>query len=188
MTRSLIETLLSIGVLVVAVVFLIHGVTVSGQTPIAGTYTIKAKFENIDGIEVGDQVRVAGIEVGKVSGVTLDVDNFLVEVTMTIRGGIEMFTDSFAAIQTTGLFGGKYIQIDPGGGEDTLLRDGDFIAYVQDSVILDELVQKIVSFAQSNRRKEQEKLRMLEEAVETGEVPSAPGSEPSDDGGGSFFK
>ncbi len=152
MTRSWVETLLSLGVLTVAIAFVAYAMVTGDATP-TGSYKIKAKFTAIDGIDVGDPVLMAGLQVGTVSSLALDTDNFLVEVTMDVQRGLEMFTDSFAAVQTTGIFGSKFILLDPGGGEDTMLKPGDTISYIQDSLILDELVEKIVRFAKGERER-----------------------------------
>ncbi len=166
MTRSWMETLLSLGVVLVALAFVAYAMVTGDATP-TGSYKIKAKFTAVDGIEVGDPVLMAGLQVGTVSGMALDTDNFLVEVTMDVQQGLEMFTDSFAAIQTTGIFGSKFILLDPGGGEETLLNPGDTISYIQDSLILDELVEKIVKFAKGERE------RFCAEPAEDGEVAAA---------------
>lgn len=150
MHRSLIETVLGAAVLAVAVFFLIFGYTETNESAVGG-YTIKAKFSRVDGVKIGDEIRMFGVRVGSVASLELDPTDYLVQMTMNINHGIKLHSDAFAAINTAGLFSGKFIALDPGGGEDEVLKPGDAIAFVQDSVILDELVEKIVGFAKSSR-------------------------------------
>ncbi|TLY58411.1 MAG: MCE family protein [Gammaproteobacteria bacterium] len=49
--------------------------------------------------------------------------------------------DSFASIQTTGLLGGKYIGLSP-GGLDSYLKDGGRIEQTQSAIVLESLVNK----------------------------------------------
>jgi phospholipid/cholesterol/gamma-HCH transport system substrate-binding protein len=49
--------------------------------------------------------------------------------------------DSFAAIQTQGLLGGKYIGLSP-GGDDQYLKDGSVIEQTQSAIVLESLVNK----------------------------------------------
>ncbi|MEZ5648768.1 MAG: MlaD family protein [Alphaproteobacteria bacterium] len=150
MHRSLIETLLGAAVIAVAILFLVFGYTETNEVRFGG-YPIKAKFSRVDGVKIGDEVRMFGVRVGSVAKLDLDPEDFLVQMTMNINHGVQLHSDAFAAINTAGLFSGKFIALDPGGGEDEILKPGDAIAFVQDSVILDELVEKIVSFAKSSR-------------------------------------
>src|SRR5690606_39697485 len=52
--------------------------------------------------------------------------------------------DSFAAIMTSGLLGGQYIGIDPGGAEE-YLGAGDQITEVQNALVLENLINQLVA-------------------------------------------
>jgi phospholipid/cholesterol/gamma-HCH transport system substrate-binding protein len=122
MRGTLVETL--IGALVLAVggwflYFAFSGTDVSGEG-----YQITARFERIDGIGVGSEVRISGIKVGKVTAQFLDPDTYTAAVTMQITDGIELPDDSFAKINMDGLLGGSYIAILPGASMD-YIADGD---------------------------------------------------------------
>ena len=55
--------------------------------------------------------------------------------------------DSFASIMTSGLLGGQYIGLDPGGAEE-FLADGGRITEVQDAFVLENLINQLfASFA-----------------------------------------
>ena len=65
------ETLTGALVLVVALAFLAYAVAHSGRTAGSG-YTLKARFDHIDGLAVGGDVRIAGVKVGTVTDERID--------------------------------------------------------------------------------------------------------------------
>ncbi|MCA1973435.1 MAG: MlaD family protein [Caenispirillum sp.] len=111
--------------------------------------TLTAQFNRTDGLREGAPVRLAGVPVGVVSDMRL-TDRYMAETVLSLRGDVELPDDSAAIIETEGLFGTKYIELQPGGGLD-LLADGDRISYTQDAVILEELLAKIVARAKAAR-------------------------------------
>ena len=109
----------------------------------SGTYELRAAFPNVDGIETGTDIRVAGVKVGRVSGIDLDPQTYLAEARLRIPNDIQLPTDSAALIQSDGLLGGAYIELQPGGTPD-LLQAGDEIEDVQGAVSLISLMMKFV--------------------------------------------
>jgi phospholipid/cholesterol/gamma-HCH transport system substrate-binding protein len=136
------EVLTGALVLVVAVGFLAFAVAHSGRTAGSG-YPLRAQFDHIDGLNVGGDVRIAGVKVGTVSDEQLDPKTFSALVTLTVRDGIELPKDTGAAIISESLLGGKYISLSP-GGDDTNLKPGQMIAATQSSVSLEELLGKFI--------------------------------------------
>ena len=65
------------------------------------------------------------------------------QVTFSVRNGIELPSDSSAAIVSSGLLGGKYLSLVP-GGDDRLLKDGDEITLTQSSVNLEDLIGRYI--------------------------------------------
>lgn len=115
----------------------------------AGGYRIDALFTRVGGIGPGSPVEVAGIPVGAVESMTLQPD-YRARVTMRIDPGIVLPRDTAAAIHTDGLFGGRFLVLDP-GGEETPLGDGATIAYTQDAVVISELLDLIISEGRAAR-------------------------------------
>jgi len=108
-----------------------------------------ARFSQVDGVARGTEVRFAGMPIGQVERLALKED-FRVDVTLAVDPTIEIPTDSAALIETDGLFGAKYIEIQPGGEFDTV-SSGDGRTFTQDSVIWEELVSKIIDQAKEQR-------------------------------------
>lgn len=107
------------------------------------SYRVAATFNRIDGIEMGDDVQLAGVTIGEVESAVLD-ENYRAELVLRVDEAVALPLDTSAAIHTDGLFGGKFIVLEPGGELDTL-QDGDEIAYTQDSQIIGELLDLIIS-------------------------------------------
>ncbi|GHJ99720.1 ABC transporter substrate-binding protein [Streptomyces sp. Y2F8-2] len=75
--------------------------------------TYDAAFSEAGGLKPGDEVRIAGVKVGKVEGVDLDGDH--VKVTFKIKGDPAMGTATTAAIRVKTILGAKYLALYPKG-------------------------------------------------------------------------
>lgn len=92
--------------------------------------SIKAYFDNVEGLRTGAAVRLNGLSVGSVSNVRLmEMNRYRVEVTMRINKDIRQFIrlDSEAAIETEGIIGSKIVIITPGSKENAIIDDGGVI-------------------------------------------------------------
>ena len=94
--RSIAEVLTGAVVLLVAAGFLAYAVAHSGRTAASG-YTLYAKFDHIDGLGVGADVRLAGVKVGSVTEERIDPQSFLAVVALTVRDDIKLPKDSAAS-------------------------------------------------------------------------------------------
>lgn len=106
-------------------------------------YLVSARFQRADGIVRGSDVRMSGINVGRVVGQSLD-QNYRAVITMRITPQVRLTTDTAAVIHTDGLLGAKYLSLEP-GGDDAELPPGGEIIYTQDAVIIEDLLQTIIS-------------------------------------------
>jgi phospholipid/cholesterol/gamma-HCH transport system substrate-binding protein len=150
--RNIAEVLTGAVVLLVAAGFLAYAVANSGRTTVSG-YELYAKFEHIDGLGVGADVRMAGVKVGSVTEQRIDPQSFLAVVGMSVRGDVKVPKDSAAIITSESLLGGKYLSLQPGGDE-TMLQPGQIITITQSSVSLEELLGKFI-FSMTNVQKDQ---------------------------------
>lgn len=114
-----------------------------------GAYELTARFGQADGIAPGTPVRMAGMPVGEVVAMELG-PYYRPVVTFRINGDVEVPVDSAAMIHTDGLMGGKFVELEPGGALDAL-EPGDSFDYTQDSVIIEDLLAKIVARAKQER-------------------------------------
>jgi phospholipid/cholesterol/gamma-HCH transport system substrate-binding protein len=80
---------------------------------IGGGTTYYADFSEAGGLKADDEVRIAGVRVGKVDSVSLDGDQ--VKVAFRIDTGADFGTDTRAAIKVKTLLGAMYLSLDPAG-------------------------------------------------------------------------
>lgn len=98
---------------------------------IANNYTLTAEFADAAGLIRDNEVRVAGIKVGRVAGIDLARDRVLVK--LEIRSGTEIPKESTAEISLKTLLGQKFVIIDATKGG-APLEDGDRIPLDQTSI------------------------------------------------------
>lgn len=142
MKRNMLETILGAVVLLVAGFFVVTAYQ-GGEVEVEDGYTVSAKFDNITGISVGSDVRIGGIKVGVVTGLDLDEETYLAQANFNIRHTTKLPEDSTASVVSSGLLGGKFVQLAP-GAMDEMLADGGQIEFTQSSVSLEELIGKYV--------------------------------------------
>jgi len=143
MSSNLVESIIGAVVLLVAGWFLVFAYERTDGTNIDG-YVLQARFDRIDGLNVGSDVRVAGIKIGKVLSNDLDGASFQAIVKFSVMSGLELPADTAAAITSESLLGGVYLNLLPGGEED-VLADGDEIEETQDAVDLLGLIGKFTT-------------------------------------------
>jgi phospholipid/cholesterol/gamma-HCH transport system substrate-binding protein len=107
------------------------------------TYQVVASFNSISGLKEGASVEIAGVQVGKVSKVSLDTKNYEAQVELAINNGVEIQEDSIASVRTAGIIGDKYISISPGGSPQNIGPGGEIIE-TESAINLEELVSKYI--------------------------------------------
>ena len=142
MTRNTIETVMGAVVLLVACVFLWLAYAVTDIRSSDGI-TVSAEFGAIGSLNVGDDVRISGIKVGKVLDTKLNDQTFGAIVTISLDERISIPSDSAARIAASSLLGGSYVDIIP-GFEDEMITEGDMIYDTRDPVNLTDLLGKAV--------------------------------------------
>lgn len=140
--HSVVEVLTGAIVLIVAAGFLGYALAHSGRSSGSG-YDLSANFDHIDGLNVGSDVRMAGVKVGTVTAEHIDPKTFEAVVDFTVRDDIKLPKDSAAIITSESLLGGKYVSLQP-GGDDVTLQPGQRITITQGAVSLEELLGKFI--------------------------------------------
>jgi phospholipid/cholesterol/gamma-HCH transport system substrate-binding protein len=100
------------------------------------TKSYKAEFTNVTGLENGDFVRIAGVEVGKVKKVVIQPDT-TASVEFTADESVVLTEGSRAVIRYDDLIGGRYLALQEGAGGTTRLKPGDTIPLARTSPALD---------------------------------------------------
>jgi phospholipid/cholesterol/gamma-HCH transport system substrate-binding protein len=106
-------------------------------------YQISARFTNVGDLQAGAPVSMAGVKVGRVSGVAFDSKDYRAVVSMVIDNQYDRIPDdTWANIETAGLLGAKYVGLDA-GGSDTFLANGGQIENTQSAMVLEKLINKL---------------------------------------------
>jgi len=105
-------------------------------------YEVKALFKIVGGVQQSAPVRLAGVEIGQVTGIQLAYEKGTkVEVTLWIREGAKLRQDSTAFITAMGLMGEKYIEVTAGSEDSPFLEPGGTITG-EDPFEFDALAKK----------------------------------------------
>jgi phospholipid/cholesterol/gamma-HCH transport system substrate-binding protein len=142
MRRNIIETIMGAAVILVAVGFVVFAFSATGVGSVDG-YRVTARFDDAQGVNPGTDVRMAGVKIGSVVQQELNPNTYFAEVTLAIQQDIRLPQDTSARIVPEGLLGGNYVNLEPGGAEETI-PDGGQIQYTQGAVNLVDLIGRFM--------------------------------------------
>lgn len=146
----------------------------------SGGYVLTARFDQVDGLSTGNPVYLAGIQIGSVLRIELAPGSFKPVVSLSVRRGIVIPKDSAALVMSDGVLGGKFLRIEA-GSETEAMAPGDRFSMVQDSVIVEVLLQKIVQGAEARRRGQAPEPGAPEKKPDAPEKkPDEPGKKPDE--------
>lgn len=100
------------------------------------TYSYKAAFTNVTGLQNGDFVRIAGVEVGRVKEVAIQPDTTAV-VEFSADQSVVLTEGSRAVIRYDDLIGGRYLALEEGAGGVAKLKPGETIPLARTAPALD---------------------------------------------------
>jgi phospholipid/cholesterol/gamma-HCH transport system substrate-binding protein len=87
------------------------------------TYEMEATFTRASGLRSGDDVKVAGVKVGRVTGLRADREDGLVRVEWVVNSGVDIREDASADIALETLLGSKYIRITNAADGEALMEE-----------------------------------------------------------------
>jgi phospholipid/cholesterol/gamma-HCH transport system substrate-binding protein len=104
------------------------------------TYSLTAKFDDATGLLPDDNVKVAGVVVGKVKGVKIDQGR--ADVSFDVKTSVKVPTDSTIAIRWRNLIGQRYLYLYPGTAA-TVFKGGETVAKTRSVVDVGELFNRL---------------------------------------------
>lgn len=134
-----------IGIMVLAFIIFFIG---NKRNLFSSTFGIYGQFKNVNGLNVGNNVRFAGINVGVVENITI-VNDTTVRVDLTLNNTVRKFIkqDSRLSIGSDGLVGDKLIVISPGGATTTqIIKNGGQLQTIAPFDV-DKLIAKVTGIA-----------------------------------------
>ncbi len=133
----------------VGLVLLVLGIFFIGSSKslFTKTYKVYGTFNNVGGLQIGNNVRFAGITAGAVENITV-INDSTVRVDMRIKTKYQPYikSDAVATIGSDGLMGDKLITIAPGHQSQTPLKDGQKIIS-QNPTDYDKVIAKFTAVA-----------------------------------------
>tara|TARA_B100000886_G_scaffold334011_2_gene288911 strand:+ start:1471 stop:1911 length:441 start_codon:yes stop_codon:yes gene_type:complete len=130
------------------VIFLINLMFFNNFSEDESFIEVTATFNKIDGVQKGTPVMISGVQIGSVRKISLN--NNFPKVYMSLKKDLDIPDDSSISIQTDGLFGNKFLMIEIGGSENLLLTGNSFL-FTEDSILVEELLEKIILIGQNKK-------------------------------------
>lgn len=147
MKDNAIEAILGAVVILVAAVFLIFAYRAADLGQVQG-YEVTASFTQVDGVNAGTDVKIAGVTVGSVQKVSLDSENYTALVTLSLDPSVKLPIDSVVRVASSGLLGDRYLTIER-GVEEEMANAGTRILGQSTPGLEQLLGQLIFSFTQN---------------------------------------
>jgi ABC-type transporter Mla subunit MlaD len=107
------------------------------------TFNLQSKFKTVSGLQVGNNVRFSGINIGTVDEIELVNDSSVI-VSLVIKEDARQFikSDAFASIGSDGLMGDKVLTISPGTYSKSTVKDNDMIKS-KEAIEMDDLMSGV---------------------------------------------
>lgn len=142
MRYNIIETIMGAVVLVIAAFFLTFAYQYSGSRQ-SDALVYHARFDRIDGLVVGAEVKIGGVKVGTIQSLKVNPETYQADVAFSVDQKIKLPKDSSGEIIGDGLMGGKFLALVP-GGDDEFLKNGGHLSYTQSAVSLESLIGQLI--------------------------------------------
>lgn len=127
-----------------ALFFLTTQATGGDDFSASDVYHVEARFENVGSLKPRAPVAMAGVTIGRVTGIEFDPNQLDAVVTFVIDAKYDQIPDdSDASILTAGLLGSQYIGLQP-GGSDMYLEEGSEVLFTQSAIVLESLIGKFL--------------------------------------------
>jgi len=133
---------------IAAMVYFVLRIEGFGGLGDADSYIINVRFEDAAGIATDDPAFLAGVRVGHVSGVNLNMSDGTAEVQLRLRNDVQLREDAVAIVGSSGMLGDRMLQLRPGSPEMPLVPPGGWIVGGE-PVSLDQMVTVIASIARN---------------------------------------
>jgi phospholipid/cholesterol/gamma-HCH transport system substrate-binding protein len=105
-------------------------------------YSIYANFDNASGLKTGAAVEVAGVEVGRVTGIKV-TPQYQARVSMKLQPRVKIHDDAIASIRTKGIIGDKFVKLSPGNSE-KIIPPGGTIIDTESGIDLEEVISSYI--------------------------------------------
>src|SRR5208282_3060390 len=147
--KNSLETRLGVFVTLTVIAAVVIIETLGGVEMFRGGYHLNALFDTVQDLKVGNSVKLAGVEIGRVEKIALAGDK--VRVTMKLHSDAVVRTDSKATIKFTGMMGQYFVSIDFGTPGTPPAMEGAVIA-TEEQPDLNAVMTKLNDAAEGIKR------------------------------------
>jgi hypothetical protein len=112
----------------------------------------KTYLTSITGLKVGDPVRLAGVDVGRIKGINILNDK--IEINFEVKPGTRIKSDTVAGLRLTNLLGGQFLGLSFGSPNASLLEPGGVVkgaGMTGKQRVLGLLAARYLDYARSHR-------------------------------------
>lgn len=158
-SQRVIESFVGLFLLLAIISLSVLAFKVSGLTSLfpEKSYVVTAEFDDIGGLKVRSSVKIGGVQIGEVTGISLDPVTFKAVVKLNIHDQYnDIPDDSSARILTAGLLGDNYVAITPMYGSN-FLKNGDQIKFTNSAMILEKLIGQFIYKLNNNDKNSDKK-------------------------------
>ena len=124
LSREIKTAILIIGCIII---FIFGFNYLKGTSLLSNEKTIHALYDEVEGLVVGANVTIRGLNVGKVKIIDFNDDFAKIKVTFSIRDDLTFSNESVAQLYEAGLIGGKAIAIIPKYDSSNIIKNGDIL-------------------------------------------------------------
>ena len=124
LSREIKTAILIIGCIII---FIFGFNYLKGTSLLSNEKTIHALYDEVEGLVVGANVTIRGLNVGKVKIIDFNDDFAKIKVTFSIRDDLNFSNKSVAQLYEAGLIGGKAIAIIPKYDSSNIIKNGDIL-------------------------------------------------------------
>lgn len=116
-----------VGLIIIAAFFILF--IIGGFEKFQSGIRVEALFKSAQELKLGDRVKMAGVEIGKVEAISIVTNR--VKVVMRLRENVPVKTDSVARIQFAGLMGQNFVSLEFGSEIAPVATDGTQLSTVE---------------------------------------------------------
>ena len=124
LSREIKTAILIIGCIII---FIFGFNYLKGTSLLSNEKTIHALYDEVEGLVVGANITIRGLNVGKVKIIDFNDDFAKIKVTFSIRDDLTFSNESVAQLYEAGLIGGKAIAIIPKYDSSNIIKNGDIL-------------------------------------------------------------
>jgi phospholipid/cholesterol/gamma-HCH transport system substrate-binding protein len=142
--KNTLETRLGIFVVLAVIAAVLILETLGGMEQFKRGRTINAMFNNVQDLKKGDRVKMAGVDIGRVSDLQLTNNKVMVSMKLDTKAMVKV--DSIAKVQFTGLMGQNFVSLDF-GSPNAPLAENDMVLATADQPTINDMMEKINNVA-----------------------------------------